>query len=72
MRPVVVLGALGDLIRLKLLEEMPDRFDVPSKISLIVFVVILVSDPDKCCLYFTMGRKIFDLAMYSCKASTEL
>lgn len=31
MRPVVVLGALGDLIRLKLLEEMPDRFDLPSK-----------------------------------------
>lgn len=30
MRPVVVLGALADLIRLKLLEEMPDRFDVPS------------------------------------------
>ena len=31
MRPVVILGALGDLVRLKLLEEMPDRFDVPSK-----------------------------------------
>ena len=31
MRPVVVLGALADLVRLKLMEEVPDRFDVPSK-----------------------------------------
>jgi len=30
MRPVVILGALADLVRYKLLEEMPDRFDVPS------------------------------------------
>ena len=33
MRPVVILGALADLVRYKLLEEMPDRFDVPSMLS---------------------------------------
>uniref|UniRef100_T2MDH6 Tight junction protein ZO-1 n=1 Tax=Hydra vulgaris TaxID=6087 RepID=T2MDH6_HYDVU len=30
MRPVVVLGPLADLARIKLLEEMPDRFELPS------------------------------------------
>ena len=34
VRPVVVLGALGDLVRLKLMQEMPDRFDVPNPISI--------------------------------------
>ena len=31
MRPVVILGACGDLARLKLLDQMPDRFELPSK-----------------------------------------
>lgn len=30
-RPVVIVGGLADLVRMKLLKEMPDKFDLPSK-----------------------------------------
>ena len=30
-RPVVVVGGLADLVRMKLLKKMPDKFDLPSK-----------------------------------------
>lgn len=31
MRPVVILGPVADLVRMLLVDEMPDRFASPSK-----------------------------------------
>ncbi|XP_057316695.1 tight junction protein ZO-1-like isoform X2 [Hydractinia symbiolongicarpus] len=33
MRPVVILGGLADLVRLYLLDDLPDRFDVPTPLD---------------------------------------